>query len=116
MGTTTKDVTVAQVRAMDDSALATMIRWLAFDIPRMQALLALARREVRQRKRAARAPATPTPPGERNDRAAIAGAGGRDGRGMVSATRETGRGSSLAASDAGNPDRDFCVVSGPGSY
>lgn len=43
----------AHVRALDAGALTTLVKALASDIPRMQSLLAMARREVRLRKRRA---------------------------------------------------------------
>lgn len=46
----------AHVRALEGGALATLVKALATDIPRMQSLLATARREVRLRKRQASSP------------------------------------------------------------
>src|SRR5690606_13708601 len=56
MGNRMQDLHVEHVQALDDEGLAALIKAMAFDIPRMQALLAIARREVRRRKRAARGP------------------------------------------------------------
>lgn len=52
MGMSTEDVHLAHVRALDDTRLANLVKALALDIPRMQSLLAIARRETRMRKRA----------------------------------------------------------------
>lgn len=52
----TADIGLAHVRALNDDGLARLVKALAFDVPRMQSLLATARREVRSRKRRAKAP------------------------------------------------------------
>lgn len=117
MAKATQQKHAEHVRALGDEGLARLVKALAFDIPRMQGLLAIARREARRRKRAASALAVPAPLGGKNDRAAIAAARAGRGASAVSQVRaKAGRGSSPGASDAGNTDRDFCVVSGGAGY
>src|SRR5690606_26051131 len=51
MAKATRQMHAEHVSALGDEGLARLVKALAFDIPRMQGLLAIARREARRRKR-----------------------------------------------------------------